>query len=52
MWWYNIIGYSKEIISDILRLDPINAVSILIAANLVTLKGGNTESILTVKIVE
>ena len=52
MWWYNILGDNKGIISDILRLAPIAVGSALITANLVALKRGNYEHILTVKITE
>ena len=50
MWWYNILGENKEIISHILRFDPINEGSILLTVNLVALKRVNYEPILIVKI--
>ena len=49
MWWYNILGDNKVSISNILRFDTITAGSILITVKLVALKGGNYETILTVK---
>ena len=49
MWWYNILGDNEGSISHILRLDPITAGSILLTANLVALKRGNSEPILIVK---
>ena len=49
MWWNNILGNNEGSISHILRLDPITAGSILLTANLVALKRGNSETILTVK---
>ena len=39
MWWYNIVGDNKGIISHLLRLGLITAGSVLITADLVTLKG-------------
>ena len=50
MWWYNILGDNKGIIPHILRLDPINAGSILLTVKLVALKRENSEPTLTVKI--
>ena len=38
MWWYNILGDNKGIISDILMLDPITSGSAVITANLIALK--------------
>ena len=52
MWWYNIIGDNKVIISKTLRIDNIIAGYILLTANLVVLKRGKYEPILTVKITE
>ena len=52
MWWYNILGDNKGIISDIVRLDPITSGSDVITANLLALKRVNYEHILTVKITE
>ena len=49
MWWYNICGYKKGIISDLLRLDTIPEGSVLITTNLVALKRGNPDPVLTVK---
>ena len=49
MCWYNILGDNKGSISHILRLDTINAGSILLTANLVALKKENYEPILIVK---
>ena len=39
MWWYNIPGDNKGIISHILWLDAINAGYILFTAKLVALNG-------------
>ena len=52
MWWYNILGDNKGSISNLLRLDPIAAGSILLTSKLVALKRENSEPILTVKITE
>ena len=52
MWWYNIIGYIKGIISHLLRIYTITTGSILLTDNIVGLKRGNFEPILTVKIIE
>ena len=52
MWWYNILGDNKGRISHILRIDPINAGSILCTDNLVALKRENYEPILIVNITE
>ena len=49
MWRYNIHGDDKGIISDLIRLDPITEVSVLLTDNLVALKRGNHDPILTVK---
>ena len=49
MWWYNIIGDNKGSISHLLRIDHITAGCILLTSNLVALKRGNYEPILTVK---
>ena len=49
MWWYNILGDNKGSMSFLLRLDPITAGYILLTDNLVALKRGNYEPILTVK---
>ena len=38
MWWYNILGDNEGIISPILRLDTINAGSILLSVKLGALK--------------
>ena len=52
MWWYNIIGDNEGQISHLLRLDHITAGCDLLTFNLVSLKYGNSEPILTVKIFE
>ena len=52
MWWYNILGDNKGSISHILRLDTINAGSVLITNCFVSLKRENSEPILTLKITE
>ena len=52
MWWYNIFGDNKGIISYILRLNTITEGSVLLTANLVASKKENREPILTVKIIE
>ena len=52
MWCYNILEDNNEIFSHILKLDPITTGSILLTSNLVALKRKNTETILTVKIIE
>ena len=49
---YNILRDKKGIISQILQLDHIYPGSILLTANLVTLKRENPEPILTAKIIE
>ena len=49
MWWYNILGDNKGIISHLLRLGPITTGSILLTANLVALKRENSEPILIAK---
>ena len=49
MWWYNILGDNKGIISHLLCIDPITAGSILLTAKLVSLKKENYEPILIVK---
>ena len=46
--WYNIIEDSKGIISDILRIDPITAGSILFNITLVALKRENPEHIVNI----
>ena len=46
---YNILGYNKGIISDILRINTITVESVLIADNLVALKSENNDPILIVK---
>ena len=52
MWWYNILGDNKGSISHLLQLDTITTGSILLTSNLVEMKRGNTDTILTVKIIE
>ena len=52
MWWYNILEYKEGRISHILQLGPSTEGYMLLAANLVALKGGNCETILIVKITE
>ena len=52
MWWYNIIGDNKVIISHLLRVDPIAEGPVLLNYNHVALKRENYEPILTVKIIE
>ena len=52
MSWYNILGDKEGRISHILRLDTVNAGSILITVKLVALKTESSEPILTVKITE
>ena len=49
MWWYNLLGDNKGSISDLLRLDPITAGYFLLINNLIAIKRGNHEPILTVK---
>ena len=49
MWWYNIVGDNKGIISYILHLSTINAGYILLNANLAALKRENYEPIKIVK---
>ena len=49
MWWYNILGDNKGIISHILWLDTLTAGSILLTVKLDALKGGDYKTILTVK---
>ena len=49
MWWYNILGDNEEMISHLLRIVPIAAGSILLTADLVSLKRGNYEPILIAK---
>ena len=49
MWQYNILGDNEGIISHLLRLDPINTGYILLNANIVALKKGNSDPILVVK---
>ena len=49
MWCYNILGDNNGSISHILQLHPITTGSILLTSNLVALKKGNREPILTVK---
>ena len=49
MWWYNILGDNGGSILHILRLDPIAAGSILVTANLIAPKRGNSDPILIVK---
>ena len=46
MWWYNILGDNKGSVSHFLWLDPITSGYILLTANLVALKRGNSEPIL------
>ena len=52
MWCYNILGDNEGSISHLLRLDPITPGSILLTDNLVALKRGNYEPILTTKRIE
>ena len=52
MWCYNILGDNNLIISHILQLDTIAAGSALLTSNLVAKKRENSETILTVKIIE
>ena len=52
MWCYNILGDIEGSISDTLWLDTINAGSVLLNANLVVLKRGNSEPNLIAKIIE
>ena len=52
MWWYNILGDNDGSISDILRIDPITAGSILLTDKKYILKRENSDPILTVKIIE
>ena len=49
MWWYDILGDNKGIISHLLRLDPIIVGYIVLTNNLVALKKKNDEPILIVK---
>ena len=49
MWWHNILGDNKGIISHLLWLDPITTGYILLNVKLVALKRGNYEPILAVK---
>ena len=50
MWWYNILGDNKGIVSHILLLDPITEEFIIITDNLFAMKRGSSEPISTVKI--
>ena len=52
MWWYSILGDNEGSISHILRTDTITAGSILLTANLVALKRGNSKPFFIVKITE
>ena len=52
MRWYNILGDNEGHISHLLRLDTIAAGCDLLTSNLVSLNRGNSEPILTVKIIE
>ena len=52
MWCYNILVDNNRSISHLLQLDPFTRGSILLTDNLNALKRENTESILTVKIIE
>ena len=49
MWWYNILGDNKGSISDLLRIDPIAAGSILLNVKLVAPKREIPEPILNKK---
>ena len=49
MWWYNILGDKKGIISHLLQLGTITAGYILLTAKFFALERGNYEPILTVK---
>ena len=49
---YNILGDINVIISHVLQLDPITEGSVLLYYNLVTLKRGSHDTILTVKRIE
>ena len=49
MWWYNILGDNKEIMSHIIRLYPINVGYILLDVKLVELERENYDYILIVK---
>ena len=49
MWWYSILGDNEGSIPHILRLDNINSGSSLLTTNLVELKRGNRDPVLTVK---
>ena len=52
MWWYNILGDNRGSISHILYLGTIIEGSSLLTDNLVFLRRGNSEPILTVKRIE
>ena len=52
MWCYNILVDNNRSISHLLQLDHFTRGSILLTDNLNSLKRENTESILTVKIIE
>ena len=52
MWCKNLLGDNKGSISHILQIDTIAAGYALLTFNLITLKSGNTEPILTLKIIE
>ena len=52
MWCYNILGDNKGSISHLLQLDTTTTGYFLLTSNLVALKRGNYEPILTVKMIE
>ena len=52
MWWYNILGDNKGSTSHLLWFDNITAWSFLLTYNIVFLRRGNSDPILTVKIIE
>ena len=52
MWWYNILGDKKGIISHLLHIDTITAGYILLTLKLFAPKRENSDPILTAKINE
>ena len=52
MWWHNVLGDNKGIISHLLWLDPITADSVLLAAKIFEMKRENPEPTLIMKIIE
>ena len=52
MWWYNMLRDNAESISHILQIGHISAGYVLLTSDLVSLKRGDCDTILTVKIIE